>query len=920
MTPQLTPSFWLEAIAVPALTVIAVFGGVGSLASRLRSGQRQRALWLAAFAAVALFLAGFGLGADRWLRFEKASPPRTEPKFIVRGNLPVGEAVVTGEPVAEFPEELLLQAEPLVTPVVATTQTLWPAWLWLGGILLVLGRAGCQRVALELSLRRRHREVSPELRARVETLAARLGMRRRVQVRVVPGLLSPAAFGCWHPMVFVPENFESGHAERERDAMLAHELAHLAARDPFWHGAARLLVTVLWWHPLAWWALGRLRSASEAAADEASVLIENGPSELAACLVALGARLQGQRIGWLGMAGNGFRSELGRRVERLLALPARDSSWRRSRIASLGTAALAVMAAGTLLAVTAWALPQHGEGRPTLLAAAQQALAPAFPTAPDGGRSSATPAPSAEDSHPEEDSWGSWNSPLQEVDPGEPSQPASEMPGPSATDPQPVQNTTQSSAVEAPAAPAQGPAANGGGSTVGGLLPPASAMDLPGADSSPASAEPVASTNLITRLYRVNPETMLRSLEEMWGSSIGTNSVSAVLRGVFEGAGVDWLGKDTFNPSGDGAGFRSPTGEALFFNVRSGDLLVRAALDDHDLFERIIALLNRTPDQVTIEAKFVEITDATDGAAGFDWLLGSTPIGGLTNAPGTDLPGVSVAPSEATPPGVFPVGSSLEASSPGQPDDGRLQFYKGDQIQWPGRDVPGATNIHVLAALEGRVMGILDDPQYRSVLRTLESRAGADVMAAPRVTTVDGRQAQIQVVELQTVVNGLKPAAFKDSENGGPPVLEDEPFRTTQVPMGPVLDVVPKVEADGRTIHLTLVATYTEFLGYDEPPAGSRVRVSINGKETLLEPALPRFRVRQATTGVRIRDGQTVVLGGMTARGTKRIKDKVPVLGDVPLVGGLFRHENEQEVRKNLLVFVTATLIDPAGNRIHPPE
>ena len=117
------------------------------------------------------------------------------------------------------------------------------------------------------------------------------------------------------------------------------------------------------------------------------------------------------------------------------------------------------------------------------------------------------------------------------------------------------------------------------------------------------------------------------------------------------------------------------------------------------------------------------------------------------------------------------------------------------------------------------------------------------------------------------------------------------------------------------TINLTVIPTVTEFLGYDEPPKNSKVEVMENGKARLVDLPLPRFRVRQMVTHAAIRDGQTLVLGGFPVEETRFSKDKVPVLGDIPLVGGLFRSESKSTVRKQLLVFVTATIVDPAGNR-----
>ena len=67
-------------------------------------------------------------------------------------------------------------------------------------------------------------------------------------------------------------------------------------------------------------------------------------------------------------------------------------------------------------------------------------------------------------------------------------------------------------------------------------------------------------------------------------------------------------------------------------------------------------------------------------------------------------------------------------------------------------------------------------------------------------------------------------------------------------------------------------------------------------------------------------DGQTVVLGGMTRDESKTVKNRVPVLSDVPLLGPLFRSESTYHNKKTVLVFVTPTIIDPAGNRIHTEQ
>lgn len=139
-----------------------------------------------------------------------------------------------------------------------------------------------------------------------------------------------------------------------------------------------------------------------------------------------------------------------------------------------------------------------------------------------------------------------------------------------------------------------------------------------------------------------------------------------------------------------------------------------------------------------------------------------------------------------------------------------------------------------------------------------------------------------------------------------------------QIPFGQVLDVIPYVSADGYTIQLNIVPTFTEFLGYDTEVA--RQFQTVVGNQPVQPTPLPRFRVRQVSTTAIVWDGQTIVLGGLIAENVTKVREKVPVLGDIPLLGRLFRSESSSSDKKNLMIFVTPTIIDPAGNRVHTPD
>ena len=119
----------------------------------------------------------------------------------------------------------------------------------------------------------------------------------------------------------IPSGFAQQFDPVQQAAMLTHELAHVKAHDALWQLISDLAVAAWWWHPLAWWAHRQWLVSCEMAADEASVLIEQGPNALAEGLVALGRQLNNAALPpGMCIEGNRFRSLLGRRVDRLLKL------------------------------------------------------------------------------------------------------------------------------------------------------------------------------------------------------------------------------------------------------------------------------------------------------------------------------------------------------------------------------------------------------------------------------------------------------------------------------------------------------------------------------------------------------------------------------------------------------------------------
>jgi len=82
----------------------------------------------------------------------------------------------------------------------------------------------------------------------------------------------------------------------------------------------------------------------------------------------------------------------------------------------------------------------------------------------------------------------------------------------------------------------------------------------------------------------------------------------------------------------------------------------------------------------------------------------------------------------------------------------------------------------------------------------------------------------------------------------------------------------------------------------------------------------PIFSTRKITTTVSVYDGATVVLGGLIREDVQKVEDKIPIIGDVPIIGRLFRSSIDQHIKRNLVIFVTARLLNAAGDPVRSDE
>jgi beta-lactamase regulating signal transducer with metallopeptidase domain/predicted nuclease with TOPRIM domain len=172
------------------------------------------------------------------------------------------------------------------TPMVVTWSNV-PSLLvagWLIGTTIAASALFVSLLAVRRLARTGEDMGDPAWRHAADALGARLGLRRPARLVVSAAVSTPMAGGVWRPVIFLPASARAWSAER-RDVVLAHEIAHLAGRDPLRHVGARLAVALYWFHPLAWIAARQATVAREQACDEAVLALGTRPSAYARVLL-----------------------------------------------------------------------------------------------------------------------------------------------------------------------------------------------------------------------------------------------------------------------------------------------------------------------------------------------------------------------------------------------------------------------------------------------------------------------------------------------------------------------------------------------------------------------------------------------------------------------------------------------------------
>ena len=177
------------------------------------------------------------------------------------------------------------------------------------------------------------------------------------------------------------------------------------------------------------------------------------------------------------------------------------------------------------------------------------------------------------------------------------------------------------------------------------------------------------------------------------------------------------------------------------------------------------------------------------------------------------------------------------------------------------------------------------EPQFFAELQSMVESGKARVRACPSIATVSGQTASIFIGQERFVSVPIQSASRYAEENS--------------IKAGVRLSMTPWTGGGG--IIIVSLSPEVSVMSAPDPVTG-----------------LPALNTRSASATVRVRDGQTIVIGGLLQRESHALRTKIPLLGDLPILGNLFRSTRFEETMTNLVILVTPRILSPTGHR--PPE
>lgn len=393
-------------------------------------------------------------------------------------------------------------------------------------------------------------------------------------------------------------------------------------------------------------------------------------------------------------------------------------------------------------------------------------------------------------------------------------------------------------------------------------------------------------------------------------------------------------------------GVKFPEGSSVQYVPVTSSVIVTNTAVGIDRIAKIIEDVNgQTPKMIKITSKFVEINQEDSDELGFDWVVSpfgltdnSVFLGGGTSGNGTPRTSDNFAPTVNGNgiSGIPTNGQNVSNTVTSGLRSGDTAITADSIDSFLNNPLRTSQQTSVAPGIL-TLTGLFSESQVQLVLRGVAQKRGSDIMNAPSVVARPGETARIEVVRQFIYPSEYDPPELPDNIGGGGaagaapgavtvvPITPATPSAFEVVPTGVILEVTPQVGegTNSKTISLQLepeIVEFEGFINYGSPiqaigtdALGNNIQITIT--ENRIEQ--PVFSRRSISTQLTIYDGHTVSIGGLMSEEVQKVEDKVPILGDLPLIGRLFQSQSENRLKSNLVIFVTANIIDPTGKRLY---
>jgi general secretion pathway protein D len=292
----------------------------------------------------------------------------------------------------------------------------------------------------------------------------------------------------------------------------------------------------------------------------------------------------------------------------------------------------------------------------------------------------------------------------------------------------------------------------------------------------------------------------------------------------------------------------------------TNSLVITAPPDIMKSFNTVIDQLDIRRQQVHVEAIIVEVSEDLNKKLGVQWGVAGV---GMVNFSKTGAPITSVAAGYMATKGQKGSTTTNENKTAGTIET----------ITSPSNGDGGKALMSAIQGVSGALLGFSDGKSWAALLNMIQGDVDSNVLSTPSVTTMDNKEALISVGEEISIATGSQ----LGSGNANP-------FKTFErKDIGIKLKITPQINED-NSVRLKIEQEVSGVAG------------DINTQA--------RVNKRLIKTEITVRSGKTIVLGGLISETVEETESKVPLLGDIPFIGRLFRSSGTTKAKRNLMIFI----------------